>query len=200
VLDKIHGLPAHVLLIHAVVVLVPAAALMLVASAVWPAARAKLGFLTPAVALVALALVPITTQAGHWLQDHLRNNEGKVNPLILRHAELGDGLLPWAIGIFVMSAAVWVLSRRYDLAWSTAPAPRTAAVPVGVGGPAIDGATAGEAEGAPAATRTAGRALPLWATSLVAALSIAVAVGGVVQLVRIGDSGAQAAWDGRTTG
>ncbi|HVU91081.1 MAG TPA: hypothetical protein VHC23_02535, partial [Jatrophihabitans sp.] len=103
-LEKINGLPAHVLLIHVVVVLIPAAAVMLVASAVWPAARAKLGFLTPAVALVALVLVPITTNAGEWLQNHLPGNIGHTNPKIRHHAELGDQLLPWAIGIFVMAA------------------------------------------------------------------------------------------------
>ncbi len=37
------GLPAHILLIHVVVVLVPPAAAMLVASAVWPAARLTTG-------------------------------------------------------------------------------------------------------------------------------------------------------------
>jgi hypothetical protein len=169
VLDKFHGLPAHVLLIHVVVVLVPVAALMVVASAVWPAARRRLGVATPLVALVALVFVPITTNAGEWLRDHLRNNEGHVNPLIRRHAELGDQLLPWAIGIFVMGALVWVLGRRFELAWR------------------------------PSDERER-RALPVWVTSIVAALAVVVAVGGVVQLVRIGDSGAKAAWDGRTSG
>lgn len=46
-LHEINALPAHVLLIHLVIVPVPAAAVMLIASAVWPAARARLGFLTP---------------------------------------------------------------------------------------------------------------------------------------------------------
>ena len=170
---KINGLPAHVLLIHVVIVLIPIAALMLVASAVWPAARAKLGFLTPAVALVALAAVPVTTNAGHWLQDHLRGGAGHQDPAILRHAHLGGQLLPWAIGIFVMAAAVWVLGRRFDLTWRPAPA-----------------------------TTEEGtlRRLPVWITAVVAVIAIAVSVGGVVQLVRIGDSGAQAEWSGRTVG
>jgi hypothetical protein len=167
VLHEIHGLPAHVLLIHAVVVLLPAAALMLVLSAVWPRARAKFGIFTPAVALVALVLVPVTTSAGTWLQNHLRNNEGHLSPLIRRHASLGHTLLPWALGIFVVAAGVWLVGRRYELAWR----------------------------------RGAGsRALPVWVTVVVAAVAVAVSVGGVVQLYRIGDSGARAAWDGRTTG
>jgi heme A synthase len=162
---KINGLPAHVLLIHLVVVLLPMAAAMLVASAVWPAARAKLGFLTPGVALVALVLVPVTTNAGEWLEDHLPG--ARTNPQVRRHAELGDQLLPWAIGIFLMAAVVWLLGRRFDLSWRRS-------------------STAGTARG-----------LPVWATVVVAVLAVAVSVGGVVQLYRIGDSGARAVWAGQ---
>jgi hypothetical protein len=171
VLDKINGLPAHVLLIHLVIVLLPLAAGMLVASAVWPAARAKLGFLTPAVALVALILVPITTNAGDWLQKHLHNNFGQ-SPQVRHHASLGHNLWPWAVGIFVMAVAVWVLGRRFGLGWRT-------------GG-------AGSVE--------AGPRLPVWVTAVVAVLAILVAVGGVVQLYRIGDSGAKSVWTGVASG
>jgi hypothetical protein len=165
VLDKIGGLPAHVLLIHVVIVLLPLAAGMLVLSAVWPAARAKLGFLTPAVALVALIMVPITTNAGEYLQKHLAGNFGQ-SPAIRHHAALGHDLWPWAVGIFVMAAVVWVVGRRYDLDWRTAPA--------------------GDRS----------RAIPVWLTAVLAVLAIAVAVGGVVQLYRIGDSGAKTVWGG----
>jgi hypothetical protein len=178
---KIAGLPAHVLLIHAVVVLLPLAALMLVASALWPAARAKLGFLTPAIALVALILVPLTTHAGEWLKDQL----GFSTPAIRKHAELGDTLLPWAIGIFVVSAAVWVLGRRYGLAWR--PAAETRA---DVG----DEASSAGGTATLARPRAATQALPVWVTAGLAVAAVAVAVGGLIQLYRIGDSGAQAVW------
>jgi hypothetical protein len=167
---KINGLPAHVLLVHAVVVLVPLAALMLVASAIWPAARAKLGFLTPAVALVALILVPITTHAGHWLQNHLHNDFGHTDPQILTHAHLGAQLLWWVIPLFLISAAVWVLGRRYDLVWRSSD----------------DGNE---------------RAVPVWVTAALAAVAVGVAVGTLIWVVRIGESGSRAIWpSGSTTG
>src|SRR6185369_3138634 len=62
------GLPAHALLVHVVVVLVPVAAAMVVCSAVWPAARRRLGVATPVVAFVALVSVPLATHAGEWLE------------------------------------------------------------------------------------------------------------------------------------
>jgi hypothetical protein len=61
---EIHGLPAHVLLVHAVVVLIPLSALLVVLSAAWPAARRRIGVASPLLALVNLALVPVTTHAG----------------------------------------------------------------------------------------------------------------------------------------
>jgi len=98
----IHGLPAHPLLVHAVVVLLPLAALALVLHATWPAARLRLGLVTPLLALVVLVLVPVTMHAG----DDLAQRFG-VNPLIERHRQLAHQLLPWTIALFVATVAVW---------------------------------------------------------------------------------------------
>jgi hypothetical protein len=32
--------------------------------------------------------------------------------LIERHAELADGMLPWALGLFVVAVGLWLLDRR----------------------------------------------------------------------------------------
>lgn len=106
---KIDGLPAHVLLVHAVVVLVPLAALMTIVSALWPRARRWLGIATPIAAFAAMVLVPITTHAGEWLRDRVPSNA-----LVLRHAELGDQLLPFAIGTFVLATIVWWLGLHHS--------------------------------------------------------------------------------------
>ncbi|WP_051266451.1 DUF2231 domain-containing protein [Nakamurella lactea] len=103
----VNGLPAHILLVHGVVVLVPLAALLLVLAALWPAAHRRLGVVTPAVALIALVLVPITTSAGEALLARLPFRE--TNPLIRAHTELGDELLPWVVGLFVAALLVWGL-------------------------------------------------------------------------------------------
>lgn len=115
-INSVSGLPAHILLVHAVVVIVPLAALLTVLSAVWPAANRRLGIITPIVALVALVLVPITTQAGEWLEARLSYRES--NPLIRTHTDLGPQLLPWAIGLFLVAVLVWLVPwlavRRED--------------------------------------------------------------------------------------
>jgi hypothetical protein len=156
-LTVINGLPAHVLIVHFVIVLVPLSALALLAGAVWPSAARRLGVLLPILAFVTLASVPLAMNAGDWLEAHVGSD-----PLVSKHVSLGDSLLPWAVGLFVISAVVWWTARR------SAPAP---------GG--SSGAT--------------------WSTSAVArgaimVLSLAVAVGAVVDVYRVGDSGAKAAW------
>jgi hypothetical protein len=182
----VNGLPAHVLLIHIVVILIPLGALFTVLSAVWPAARAKLGFISPLTCLIGLVFVPITTHAGEWLRDRLEQNG--PNAAIEKHADLGDGFLPYAIGLFVVSAAVWWLGRKFEVSLRPVTERREPA-------PAVEGTGGGTAT----ATRTQAAAqvqvLPQWASILLAA--VAVAVGALVtwQLYRVGDSGAHASWD-----
>jgi hypothetical protein len=166
---QISGLPAHVLIVHFVVVAVPLTALLLVAAAVWPAARARLGGWLPLLALVTLASVPLATHAGEWLERRVG-----PDPLVRRHAELGDTLLPWAIGLAVVAVAVWALDRR----------------------PARVHALAATAD-RPADARPAWAGTP--ARVVLAVLALVVAVGAVVQVYRIGESGSKAAWHDRVT-
>jgi len=120
-MSTINGLPAHPLLVHAVVVLLPLAALAVVLHAVWPAARRRLGMVTPLLCLASLVLVPITTHAG----EKLEHTMGGTNELLERHAELGDQVLPWAIALTVVGLAQWALGR-----WS--PMGPVVRIPVGL--------------------------------------------------------------------
>ncbi len=164
----IDGLPAHVLFVHVVVVLVPLTALVLVVCSVWTSWITRLGLVLPALALVTLVSVPLTTHAGEWLRQHTDNN-----PLVRRHAELGDTLLPWVLGLFVVAVGVWWVGRRARAA---------AAAPASSG---ADG---------PAPAPTAGIALSVPVRVAAITLSVIVAAGSTVQVYRIGESGAKAAW------
>lgn len=102
-MTTINGVPAHALLVHAVVVLVPLTALLVVLIALWSAARRNLAVATAVLAAVTLISVPLTTDAGSWLKHHV-----PANPLVQAHAHLGDDMLPWAIALFVVAAAIAV--------------------------------------------------------------------------------------------
>ena len=105
----VEGLPAHVLLVHAQVVLVPATALAVLAAAWLPSLRRRLGLALPGLALAVLVLTPLTTESGEWLQGQLPST-----PLIAAHAELGGVMLRWVVGLFVAALAVHLLGRRVD--------------------------------------------------------------------------------------
>ncbi|GIL27937.1 DUF2231 domain-containing protein [Actinocatenispora comari] len=170
VFGEIAGLPAHVLLIHVVVVLVPLAALAAVLCAVWPALRRRIGVLLPILALVALVAVPLTTQAGEWL-------ERRVTPTtaLRAHTRLGDGLLPWVGGLFLVCAAIWLVHR----------------IPTS---PLADRSTSTDGSTSTSGTSTGGGTL---LRVVLIVLTVVLAAGSVTQTYRIGDSGARAAWQGR---
>jgi hypothetical protein len=99
-MTTVGGLPAHILLVHAVIGLVPLTAVLVVLVAVWPSARRWLTWPAAAAALVTLVSVPVTTDAGEWLERRVERTE-----LMRAHTELGDTMLPWAIALAVIALA-----------------------------------------------------------------------------------------------
>ena len=166
-LTQISGLPAHVLLVHAVVVLVPITVLLLMATVLWRGAHPRLGVATPLVALLTLLFVPLTTSAGEWLRARVPDT-----PLVARHAEMGDGLLPWVAGMFVLASAVWFVRWRMDRMHIEPSRGRF-----------------GSTDALLARNATATRVV-------LGVLAVAVSLGSLVTVVRVGDSGARAAWQG----
>lgn len=101
------------------------------------------------------------------------------------HTELGDGLLPWTIGLAVVSAAMAFLHVR---------ASRTESI-AQTGTPA--GVAAGADRGSSAAVATAARpAVSPVLRIAVLLLGVVVAAGSCVQVYRIGESGSKAVWTG----
>jgi hypothetical protein len=126
--SRIFGLPVHPLLVHATVVFVPLAVLMVVLAVLVPRFRVWAGPLPAAVSLVALVLTPLSTSSGENLEHQLPEND-----LIEKHAELGGQLLPFTIALFVLAAAFWWLTRRTDSSETRRPR----AVLLGVGALAL---------------------------------------------------------------
>lgn len=189
---QINGLPAHVLLIHVIVVLAPLGALFTVLSAVWPAARRRIGIAGPITTALVLVFTPITTHAGEWL-EHKLEADG-ANKAIEKHANLGDTFLWYAVGLFVVSVGVWLWGRRRDA----------------VAGPSLANTPGQRARDDNGAERAGGGTATLVRTErpgavestgarvtgfVVGFVSVAVSVLVVWQVYRIGDSGAHAAWD-----
>jgi asparagine N-glycosylation enzyme membrane subunit Stt3 len=104
-LTTIAGLPAHALLVHAIVVLAPLTAVLEILCGFWPAARRRLVWLVLALAVVTTVLTPITTDAGEWLKDQ----KASVSPILQEHAERGDWMIYFSVALLVVAVALAVL-------------------------------------------------------------------------------------------
>jgi uncharacterized membrane protein len=109
----IDGIPLHPLLVHAVVVLLPLAALSSIAIALVPRWRRKYAWPVLGVTLAGVAAVPLAKQAGEDFQAALEQKVGP-NPAIQAHADLGTMLLPIALGFGVAVIALLVAGRLAD--------------------------------------------------------------------------------------
>jgi uncharacterized membrane protein len=83
--ETILGLPAHPLLVHVAVALVPLAAVGVLVTAFWPAARAKLGWAIVVVAFLGLLGAFFSQESGEYLEERVAQTE-----LLSDHTEIGE--------------------------------------------------------------------------------------------------------------
>src|SRR4051812_14279208 len=107
--NKISGLPAHVLLVHLVVVLIPVAAVAVLVAAWWPAARGGRGGAggraagcgrgppPPRSGLVWRMIGAIAGNGGNGLKTGLR-----ATPDVEPHGSVGNGLLKGVMGLGIV--------------------------------------------------------------------------------------------------
>jgi hypothetical protein len=103
----VNGIPAHPLVVHAAVVLVPLAALLATAYAVWPRWRWQTRTPAAVLAVVAAASVQLAAMTG----DQLKSSLHEDTSLIHTHEQYA-GLL---------QAAMWVLAGLMVIAWWALP-------------------------------------------------------------------------------
>ncbi|QCB51258.1 hypothetical protein E5720_20960 [Rhodococcus sp. PAMC28707] len=153
-MSTINGLPAHILLIHLIVVLAPLTALLAVAASVWAGVRRRFVWFIAALSVLILVMTPLTTDAGEWLEKRVPKSAS-----VETHAELGDTMLYFAIAAVVVAALLVLLHLRE----------RSERPPM------------------------------QWLSVAVVIVAVLVGVATIVQVYRIGDSGARAAWGDTVT-
>ena len=99
-MSTINGLPAHVLLVHFVVVLMPLTAVFVVAAAFWRGLRDLLWWAGVLLAAGLVVLCWLTQQAGEWLRDYFGNP-----PVVAQHADLGDTAVWFAVALLIVAIA-----------------------------------------------------------------------------------------------
>lgn len=100
-IEELFGLPAHPLVVHAAVVLLPLAAITTLVCAAVPRARRPYAPVALGLALAATLAVGLAQGSGEELEEKVDETE-----LIEEHTEHGEQVLPWAIGVSVAAAAV----------------------------------------------------------------------------------------------
>jgi uncharacterized membrane protein len=105
-ISKLFGLPAHPLLVHIPVVLVPLAAIgavLMVLSRSW---RARIGWLVVAAAGVSLVFVQLAIESGEALEESVKKSD-----LVDTHTHLGEDSLPYVAVFFVAVLAFMVADQ-----------------------------------------------------------------------------------------
>jgi uncharacterized membrane protein len=103
ILDSIAGLPLHPLVVHAVVVLVPLAAVGFLLMAVLPSFSRRFGVIVVVIAGAGAGASIGARLSGEELAERVGTPEA--------HAELGE-VMPWvALGLFVLGLVFWLVDR-----------------------------------------------------------------------------------------
>jgi hypothetical protein len=106
-LDTIFGLPVHPLVVHATVVIIPAAVLAVALAAAWQPFRRWAGVLPLLLSAIGLVLVPLSTSSGESLERRVPETG-----LLEAHTRIAEGLLLPVAVLTVAAAALYWLQRR----------------------------------------------------------------------------------------
>src|SRR4051812_13151662 len=106
-LEKLFGLPAHPLVVHLPIVLIPLVAVGAVAVAIRPAWRARFGWVLVGLAGIALVGVQLALSSGEALEEHVDKS-----PALHEHTEMAATMRPLAALLFVGLLALMLLDRR----------------------------------------------------------------------------------------
>jgi uncharacterized membrane protein len=132
-MTTITGIPAHALLVHALVVLTPLTAGLEILCALWPAARRRFVWLVLALATVVLIASPLATSAGEWLYDR----EQEHSAILQAHAERGEWMTYFAVAMLVVAVFLavqhWLETRTPRASTALTVGVAVLAVVVGVG-------------------------------------------------------------------
>jgi hypothetical protein len=100
-IKDLFGLPAHPLVVHAAVVLLPLAAIAIIVLAALPRHRHHYALVVLGAALVATVAVGLAQQSGEALEERVDESEA-----VEEHTEKGETVLPWAIAVTVVAAGI----------------------------------------------------------------------------------------------
>lgn len=181
-MDIISGLPAHPLLTHIPVILLPLAVLGVVVMVIKPSWHQRYRWAVLAVASVGAIGTIFVAQAGEKLEEMIIAIEGEAASSGWEaHSQAGETARTFAL-LFLLTVLIFVLvpffmERKAKAAANASPAGRPAAA-------------GGDGVAAPR-TSTVG---PVWLRLALAVLVLAGATGSLITVIQAGHSGSKSVW------
>ena len=105
-IDNLFGLPAHPLIVHAAVVLLPVAAITTIVVAAVPRWRRAYAPIVFVVAVAAAGAIWMAQESGESLEERVPRSA-----LVERHTGLAEQVLPWAIAVVIVAGLVVAVDR-----------------------------------------------------------------------------------------
>jgi uncharacterized membrane protein len=107
-IKSLFGLPAHPLIVHVPIVLIPLVAIGAVLM-LWPSLRAKIGWATVVLAGVATVFSFLAVGSGEQLEESV---EGTSNEQLLHdHTSIGENIRIWILLLFLVLLAIMLWDR-----------------------------------------------------------------------------------------
>ncbi|MGH4007152.1 MAG: hypothetical protein ACRDTH_03105 [Pseudonocardiaceae bacterium] len=163
-MNTVFGIPTHPFLGHLAAFAVPLVALLVVIIALIPRLPQRVRWATLALSVLAVVLTSVTESSGKALMHQVQKTA-----LTKRHAQIGDELIPWVVGLFAVCVALLITNYWTRL-------------------------RAGDRSGEPRPSSIISRRLLLVVRIILGLVALLVATGAIMQTVRIGHSGAEATW------
>lgn len=110
--DKVFGLPAHPLLVHVPVMLIPLVAIGAVWIALSPTWRARIGWVVVVLAGVAVVGAQLAATSGEELAEALEHAGEEPSATLEQHTEMGETFLWFALLLFVAVLGLMLWDRR----------------------------------------------------------------------------------------
>jgi glucan phosphoethanolaminetransferase (alkaline phosphatase superfamily) len=122
-ITTVMGIPAHPLMVHVPVVLVPLCAIAAILM-IWPSWRPRIGWIAVVLSGVSLVFVQLAIDSGQALEESVKETR-----LLEQHTEMGESGRPWVFLLFVgllavMVLGIWLKRRAAANGTTLAPNPR----------------------------------------------------------------------------
>lgn len=196
-INDVGGLPAHPLIVHIPVVLVPLATIGAILMLIRPSWRRMFEIPTAVLAVTAAIATQLALESGEALESQVAHSD-----LIETHSNIAEQARPWIFlfAAVMLAVAVWDLVQRRGATGTVDAADATGASARSAATSTVGTLAATAAETAVVAQQPGLRTRASTVALVLTSIGLVLGIGSTVQVYRTGHSGAKATWHDVTEG